>query len=144
MCSLLTIIWQNHMSQGRRKNKTRCGSGGLRMRDRAALAARAEGGTIDLSEGPGPRAPVSWQTPSRTYAHLHVLTHQYRAVTALSCDKKKPLVFQTLYNGNLRSIQTRRALQNRARKEQVSSQFQDGCCIKYFQFHPCWKCQRSH
>lgn len=110
-----------HMSlgSGEKKNKTRCGSGGSRMRTmRFVLTARAEGGSIDLSKGTGPRAPVSWRTSSRTYVSP-------RFTALFQCPHSR--VIKTLRvlnnNGNLRSVQACRALQNRARKEQVRFSF---------------------
>lgn len=127
-----------HMSlgSGEKKNKTRCGSGGSRMRGSAVHFHGAGGGwqhrlkrgyraarASQLTNLVAHARPTPRQTASLQWPHSRVI--------------KTPRVFNN--NGNLRSVQTCWALQNRARKEQVRLFFSVllGMLRLSFQFHLC-------
>lgn len=93
---------------------------------RGSVEARAEGGSIDLSKGSGPRALsqlTATAASARQYPSRNPRSRSDRSrVLISSCYRKK-----TKHNGHLRPIQARRALQDRPWQEQV--RWDAGACI---------------
>ncbi|CAH2237863.1 jg890 [Pararge aegeria aegeria] len=100
-----------------KKENKRCGSACARL----TFHARAEGGSIDsnLKRGYGRRA-LSQLTTSVPFARTFL--SESRSVRISVFQKSRSFFKTTHYNGHLRPVQARRALQDRSWKEQVRFQ----------------------